>query len=110
DSVDEFAVHVIRRQGGLFYRYGRALRPIQVRTISLAVRQPDGHLMQRNFTTYATHHGPIVRGQGDRWIAMAIMNRPIAALQQSWLRTKARNYADYMRAASLQANSSNDTI
>ena len=38
------------------------------------------------------------------------MNRPIAALEQSWLRTKARNYAEYLQAASLQANSSNDTI
>ena len=41
---------------------------------------------------------------------MALMNRPIAALQQSWLRTKARDFAGYMRAAALQANSSNDTI
>jgi acyl-homoserine-lactone acylase len=41
---------------------------------------------------------------------MALMNRPIPALQQSWLRTKARDFAGYMQVAALQANSSNDTI
>jgi acyl-homoserine-lactone acylase len=67
-------------------------------------------MLQRNFTTYATHHGPIVRAAGERWIAMALMNRPIPALEQSWLRTKATSFAGYMRVAGLQANSSNDTI
>jgi len=38
------------------------------------------------------------------------MNRPVPALQQSWLRTKARDFAGYMQVAALQANSSNDTI
>ena len=110
DSVDEFAITVLRRNGRLFYRYGRALRPIQTRTVSLRVRRPDGGLAERTFTTYATHHGPIVRAEGRRWIALALMNRPIAALQQSWLRTKARDLAGYLRVAALQANSSNDTI
>ena len=41
---------------------------------------------------------------------MALMHRPVDALQQSWLRTKARDFAGYMRVAALQANSSNDTI
>jgi acyl-homoserine-lactone acylase len=110
DSVDEFAETIVRRNGRLSYRYGRALRPVQARTISLRVRQSDGRLAERNFTTYATHHGPIVRAEGGRWIALALMNRPIPALQQSWLRTKARDFAAYMQVAALQANSSNDTI
>jgi acyl-homoserine-lactone acylase len=76
----------------------------------IRVRQPDGSLRERTVTTFATHHGPIVRAEGERWVAMALMNRPIPALQQSWLRTKARDFAGYMRVAALQANSSNDTI
>jgi acyl-homoserine-lactone acylase len=110
DSVDEHAETILRRGHLFFYRYGRELRPVQVRTIAIDVRQPDGRIVQRNFITYATHHGPIVRAAGERWIALALMNRPIAALEQSWLRTKARNYAEYLQAAQLQANSSNDTI
>jgi acyl-homoserine-lactone acylase len=110
DSVDEFAETVVRRGSRLFYRYGGRLRPVRIVTISLNVRQSDGRMLQRDFTTYATHHGPIVRAAGERWIALALMNRPIAALEQSWLRTRARDFASYMQAASLQANSSNDTI
>ncbi|MEA3042523.1 MAG: acyl-homoserine-lactone acylase [Sphingomonadales bacterium] len=110
DSVDEFAETIVRQRGRISYRYGRALRPVEVRTIVLRVRQSDGRLAARSFTTYATHHGPIVRAEGERWIAMALMHRPIPALQQSWLRTKAHDFAAYMQAASLQANSSNDTI
>ncbi len=110
DSVDEFAETIVRRGGRLFYRYGRELRPVRIVTISLDVRQSDGRMLQRNFRTYATHHGPIVRAAGQRWIAMALMNRPIAALEQSWLRTKARDFASFMEASSRQANSSNDTI
>ncbi|HEV2816568.1 MAG TPA: penicillin acylase family protein [Allosphingosinicella sp.] len=110
DSVDEFAETVVRGAGRLSYRYGRALRPVRTQRVTLRVRQGDGRLATRGFTTYATHHGPIVRAQGGRWIALALMNRPIPALQQSWLRTKARDFASYMRVAALQANSSNDTI
>ena len=110
DAVDEFAEAIVRRGGRLFYRYGRALRPVQARTVTLRIRQADGRFAVRTFTTYATHHGPIVRAEGGRWIALALMNRPVPALQQSWLRTKARDFAGYMQVAALQANSSNDTI
>ena len=38
------------------------------------------------------------------------MNKPLEALQQSWLRTKANDYAAYMKVAQFKANSSNNTI
>jgi acyl-homoserine-lactone acylase len=111
DSVDEFAETISHGAGGrTFYRYGRELRPVQTRRIEIRVRQPGGRVTTRAFTTYATHHGPVVRADGERWIALALMNRPVPALQQSWLRTRARNFAGYLQVASLQANSSNDTI
>ena len=110
DAVDEFAETIVRRNGALFYRYGAALRPVQSVPVTLRVRQSDGTLASRGFTTLRTHHGPIVRAEGGRWIALALMNRPIPALEQSWLRTKAHDLAGYLRVAALQANSSNDTI
>jgi acyl-homoserine-lactone acylase len=64
----------------------------------------------RSFTTWRTHRGPIVRVDGSRWIAFSMMDRPILALQQSFLRTKATDLAAYMQVAQLQANSSNNTI
>ncbi|UPG94000.1 penicillin acylase family protein [Luteibacter aegosomatissinici] len=106
DVVDEFAETTVEQGGKRFYRYGKELRPVVTRDIVVRVKgQGDRH-----FTTYATHHGPIVRAQGGKWIAFALMNKPLEALQQSWLRTKANDYAAYMKVAELKANSSNNTI
>jgi acyl-homoserine-lactone acylase len=110
DVVDEFAETIVRDGGKLAYRYGQATRPVATRVVSVKVRTSDGGLTERRFTTYATHHGPIVRADGDRWVAVALMNKPLEALQQSWLRTKVTNFAQFMKIAELKANSSNNTI
>ncbi len=110
DNVDEFAETIVRGAKGLSYRYGPALRPVASRRITLAYRRPDGTRGERGFTVYRTHHGPIVAARGGKWIAEALMWRPVPALQQSWLRTKANDLASYLKVAALQANSSNDTI
>lgn len=110
DVVDEFAETIERRNGQLFYRYGDALKPVTVRHIDVPYRRTDGSMATRAFTVYATQHGPIVRAKDGRWIAIALMNNPVEALQQSWLRTKANDYASYMKIAELKANSSNNTI
>ncbi|MEI7037938.1 penicillin acylase family protein [Fulvimonas yonginensis] len=115
DVVDEFAETIVRKDGKLHYRYGKELRPVTQREIVVPYRTKDGSMAQRRFTAYFTHHGPIVRaaddGKGDRkWIAMALMNKPIPALEQSWLRTRASDYASYMQVAELKANSSNNTL
>src|SRR3546814_18750129 len=80
------------------------------RRIVVPYRGTDGALAQRTFTAYFSHHGPIVRAADGKWIAIALMNTPIPALKQSWLRTKTRDYASYMPVAALKANSSNNTV
>ncbi len=110
DVVDEFGETIVYKDGKLFYRYGTELRPIITKTISVPYRAKDGSMAERRFTVYATHHGPIVRANNDKWVAVALMNKPMEALEQSWLRTKATDYASYMKVAELKANSSNNTI
>jgi acyl-homoserine-lactone acylase len=112
DSVDEFAEEVRKGSDGVLrYRYGGSWRPLKIARVQLSYRTNDGRLAQRSFTTYATHHGPIVRAATDgRWIAMALMNRPVSALKQSFLRTKTHDYASFLAVAELRANSSNNTI
>ncbi len=39
-----------------------------------------------------------------------MMDRPVQALQQSYLRTKASDLASFMRISDLKANSSNNTV
>jgi len=109
DNVDEFLERVERRGGKHFYRYGGQWRPVGERPITIRYRTADG-IAERRFTTYRTHHGPIVRAEGGRWVAFAMMNRPVAALQQSFLRTKAADLASFLDVARLRANSSNNTI
>ena len=110
DSVDEFAETIVMQNGKRFYRYGNALRPVQEHAVTLAYRTADGSMATRRFTTYATHHGPITRAQGDKWIAFAVMNTPVAALEQSFLRTKATDLAAFLKVAARRANSSNNTL
>ncbi|MGR4862660.1 penicillin acylase family protein [Caulobacter sp. LARHSG274] len=110
DVVDEFAETVSRQGGRLVYRYGAEQRPVTARTIAVSYRTADGRLASRTFTTYRTHHGPIVRAQDGKWIAFAMMYRPVEALKQSYLRTKTRDYTSFLKVAALQANSSNNTL
>jgi acyl-homoserine-lactone acylase len=110
DSVDEFAETIERKDGRLSYRYGNESRPVETKTVTVAYRRPDGSMASRSFETYRTHHGPIVREAGGKWIAFAMMHKPVEALEQSFLRTKARDHAAFLKVAELKANSSNNTI
>ncbi|WP_404710614.1 penicillin acylase family protein [Sphingomonas sp. MMS24-J13] len=110
DSIDDFAETIVTRGPKIFYRYGRALRPVTTTPITIRYRTADGGIASRTFPTFSTHHGPIVATKDGKWIATALMNKPIPALEQSWLRTKATDFAAYRKVAALQANSSNDTI
>lgn len=109
DNVDLFEEQIERRGDDYVYRYGSAWRPVTARAVTLRVKTPAG-LSERRFTLYATHHGPIVAKAGDRWVAAALMNRPVAALEQSYLRTKARDLAEFRQIAARRANSSNNTL
>ena len=110
DNVDEFAETIETRGKARCYRYGSARNPIGVRPVTIRFRMANGRLASRIFTTWFTHHGPIVRSDSGRWIAFSMMNRPVEALQQSFLRTKAKDFESFIRIAQFKANSSNNTI
>lgn len=111
DVVDEFAETIIRTPGTLMYRYGKEARPVKVETIAVPFKGADGAMQSRSFTVYRTHHGPIVRADGDKWIAFAMMHKPVEALQQSFLRTKQNDLASFLKVAdTFKANSSNNTL
>ena len=111
DRSDEFAETLIERPGQTpAYKVGNAVKPFQSKTVTLSVRQSDGSVAPRSFTTWASEHGPIVREEGGKWIAYGLMNRPVAALQQSFLRTKASDLKSFLKVAGLRANSSNNTL
>jgi acyl-homoserine-lactone acylase len=110
DNVDEFAERVTKRGDGYVYRYGTAERPVISKTVTLRYRKYDRSLGERTFATWQTHHGPIVAIKNGRWIAEALMWKPVPALEQSWLRTKTSDLNSFLQVASRRANSSNDTL
>ncbi|WP_421854706.1 penicillin acylase family protein [Novosphingobium sp.] len=111
DNVDEFAETVIQRDGQPpAYRIGDVVKPFTTQTVTLKVRQADGTFGELRFTTYASEHGPVVREEGGKWITTELMNRPIPALEQSFLRTKTHDLASFLKVAELKANASNNTL
>lgn len=110
DNIDEFAVEVRGQGRGARWRDGTIWRPFARRTVRLMVRASGGALRERVITTLATRHGPVIRREGRRWIAVAMLNAPRPALEQSWLRTKAKTLRGYLTVAERKANSSNNTI
>jgi len=111
DNVDFFAETIVRKGGRLYYRYGTELRPLAISQIVVRYRTPGGTLSSKSFRVYRTHRGPIVAKLGERWIAVALMDDPVAALSQSFYRTEAGDYASFRAIADrYKANSSNNTI
>lgn len=110
DVVDEFAETIVEKDGQRFYRYGSELRPLKTEVIAVPYRAADGAMAEKRFTVFKTHHGPIVREADGKWISIALMNKPVEALQQSFLRTKAIDLKSFMKVAELKANSSNNTL
>ena len=105
DTIDYFEETIESDGGRYFYRYGHELRPVTTQVIAVPYGKGT-----RAFTVYRTHHGPVVGARAGRWVTVALMQKPVEALSQSFLLTKASNHTEFMKAMELRANSSNDTV
>ncbi|ALW87077.1 penicillin amidase [Hymenobacter sedentarius] len=110
DSMDEYLETIEKKNGAFYYKYAGKLRPVQVQKVSLPYR--DGtKILRKEYTIYCTHHGPIVGQKSDnQWVAVRMMNEPLAALQQSYLRTKATGYTSFQEVMKLNGNATNNTV
>jgi acyl-homoserine-lactone acylase len=109
DNVDEYALTVVRRGDGAYYRYAGGERKLREKTIAVPYASGGG-TARRDFTVYYSHHGPVVREANGQWIAVRLMNDPLRALVQSFSRTKARDLKAFRKALDLHTNSSNNTV
>jgi acyl-homoserine-lactone acylase len=109
DVIDEYLETVVERDGKLFYKYGNEERAMRSKTIVLPYKSADG-MASRSVTAFFTHHGPVIREEGGRWVAVRMMDDPVHALEQSYGRTKARDYAAFLKVMDLRTNSSNNTV
>jgi len=110
DNIDEYLLDVVQRGGDWYYRFDGEERPLLARDVSIRVLEEDGSFSTRTFTTYRSHQGPVIREQDGHWVAFKIMEEPLKALQQSYLRTKAQSFEDYVETMRLHTNSSNNTV
>ena len=110
DSMDEYLETVTAKDGKYYYRYDGKLLPVRTGTVTLAYLK-DGQLLRRKFTVYYTPHGPVVGKQDDgKWVTVKMMDAPLQALEQSYLRTKAVDYASFREVMRLNGNASNNTV
>ena len=111
DCVDEFAETVTQKDGKYFYKFGNEERPVTVKNITINYRdrqrQHGEEDLRHLFHPARSHRARRRTANGSRW---TIMNTPIPALEQSFGRTKAKDFAEYMKVAAFEANSSNDTL
>jgi acyl-homoserine-lactone acylase len=109
DNIDEYLETVVRRRGRYYYKLGGEERPFRAVTITVPYKA-GRRMAERRFTVYYSEHGPVVRRVGAKWVTVSLMNNPLQALTQSFIRTKARNYREFRERMELHSNSSNNTV
>lgn len=109
DSMDEYLETIEKKGDALFYKYGATVKPVRTQKIRLPYKSGN-EIQYKEFTMYFTQHGPIAGEKDGKWIAIGMMNTPLNALSQSYLRTKATGYASFKDVMKLNGNASNNTV
>jgi acyl-homoserine-lactone acylase len=109
DAIDEYAEDMVKKPDGWYYRYGPQLKKLRVSVITVPFKQAAG-LGNRSFTVYHSHHGPIIRAENGKWIALKLLQQPVPALSQSYLRTKTTDYASFRKTQDMRTDTSNNTV
>lgn len=109
DVADVYAEKIIKKGEKYFYEYEGVLKPVSEKKITISY-QSGNELKQKTFTTYFTHHGPIMAKRDDKWLSLKSYNRSVVSLIQSWKRTKAKGFEEYKQVMALKANTSNNTV
>ena len=109
DAIDEWLETIVKKGAQYSYKHGTNERPVTSKTIKITYKTQGG-MSDRTFVTYRTHHGPIIRAEGDKWVSIGLMHEPVKALMQSYGRTKAKTLTEFKKIMELHANSSNATL
>ena len=109
DVADVYAEKIIKKDDKYFYEYEGKLKPVTEKKITISYLAGN-EVKQKTFTTYFTHHGPIMAKRDDKWLSLKSYNRSMVSLIQSWKRTKAKGFEEYKQIMNLRANTSNNTV
>ncbi|CAN5305671.1 penicillin acylase family protein [soil metagenome] len=109
DVMDSYNETVVKKGKNLFYKYGDALKPLITEKISIAYKSAAG-VKKKEFTSYRTHHGPVIKEADGKWVTVKMMNDPLNALTQSYQRTRSGGLDDFKKTMDIRTNSSNNTV
>ncbi len=109
DVADLYEQKIQKKGKEIFYVFDDTLRLVRQKRIDIKYLK-DNSYHTKNFTTYYTHHGPVMTERNGKWISLRSNNRSMTGLMQSWIRTKAKGLEDYKKAMELKANTSNSTV
>jgi acyl-homoserine lactone acylase PvdQ len=86
DATDRYLETIEKKGDQFFYKYGSEERPVIATVITVPYKTDHG-MVEKEFTVYRTHHGPVIAREGNKWISIELMQKPIEALIQSFNRT-----------------------
>jgi len=109
DVADVYEEKIAKTNDGFNYEYDQKQLPVGTREIEIKYYD-HGVLKSKMFTTYKTHHGPVMGSKEGKWLSLLENNRSLNALLECWNRTKSKNIAEYTAALNLLANNSNNTV
>src|SRR5262245_50864867 len=109
DAIDRYLETVVKKGEGFYYKYGNEERPVTTSVIKIPYKTDNG-MAERTFSVYRTQHGPVISSTEGKWVSISLMQEPVKALMQSFMRTKAKSYAEFKQTMELHTNSSNNTI
>lgn len=109
DLADVYEEMVRKNGKDMSYKYENGLRPLKTKNIQIRYKEGDKQIL-RNFKGYYTHHGPVMAEKNGKYLSLRENNRSLKGLMQSWLRTKARGFADFEKTMAMRSNTSDNTV
>ena len=109
DLADLYEEEIVKNGKNLFYKYDNTLRPVTTKQIIIYYKKED-QLIPQKFTAYFTHHGPVMANRNGKWLSLRENNRSLKGLMQSWLRTKAKSFAEFEKIMQMRSNTSDNTV
>ena len=109
DVADMYTEKISGSGNNMTYLYENTQRPVKQKQISIKVKQGN-EMITKTFTTYSTHHGPVMAKRNGQYISVRSSNRMMNGLIQSWQRTKAKGLEDYKKVMAFRGNTSNSTV
>ena len=109
DVADLYEEKISASGKDFYYEFEKKALKINTRQLHLNYKKENA-LVSFPVTAYFTHHGPVMGMRNSKWLSLKERNRSLDALQQSWLRTKAKSFAQFKKNMELRSNNSNNTV